>query len=134
MTALAVICLVLIGIYVIFGSIRQHRLLINKTVVIISAIAIGILVFQGSITKNDPQQITLPYYQQIAPSVQQAPYVLQTSSRAYYISTYQDGEEGLLLTNFYFYNKKQWENSDIPLPFPKSIFGDLEVFKRYVGG
>ena len=134
MVVIAIITLVLLGIYVILGSIRQHRLLFNKFVVIVAVIAIGILVLQGSLSKNDPQQVEIPPYQKIAPSVQQAPYVVQTSSRAYYVTTFKDSEDVLLLINYYFYSRKNWELADIPLPLDRSIYGNLKVVKRNIGG
>ena len=134
MTALAIIALVLLGIYIIFGSLRQHKLLINKFVVVVAVLAIGVLILQGSFSSNDSQQTKTPQLQKVAPSVQQAPYVLQTSSRAYYVATYQDTENVVILTSFYYYDKKVWELSNIPLPLDRSIYGNIKIIKRSIGG
>jgi len=134
LVVLAVVVLVLLGVYVIFGSIRQHRLLINKFVVVLSIMAIAVILIQGSLSSKNPQQAE--YYQQIAPTVQQAPFVLPTPSRSYYIATFNDLPESLTLTNYYFYNKKEWEHSDIPLFFDRSIteYKNIKVIKRNIGG
>lgn len=134
MTAIAVIALILLLIYVVIGSIRQRKLLFNKTVLVVAIIAIGILVLQGQFSRDDPQRVEVPKYQQLAPPVQDAPYVLQTSSRAYYVATYKDTAEALILTSYYFYDKKKWELSDIPLPLDKSIYGELKPVRRNIGG
>jgi len=132
MLAIAIITLVLLGIYVAIGSIRQRKLLINKFVAVLALISIVVIVISGSI--EDRAQVAIPDYQEIAPSVQDAPYVVQTSSRAYYVATFKDTEEVLTLTNFYIYDKKKWQNSDIPLHLDRTIYGEVRPIKRNIGG
>jgi len=132
MFIIAVILLVLVGLYVVIGSIRQKKLLINKRVVIIAVVAVALLFFSSRFgNDNGDQQVQ--YYQEIAPSIQNAPYIVSTPSRAYYISTFQEDEAYLTLTCFYYYDKgNKWERSDIPLYLDKSLpeYSNLKVLKR----
>jgi len=134
MSTFATVILVLLGLYVVLGSIRKRKLLINKFVVILAIVAVGLLLLAGN-SKSAEKAVT-PQYQQISPSVQEAPYYLLTSTRAYYVATFEDTSRYLVLTNFYYYDRKKWENSDIPLYFDRAIpeFQDLKVIKRNIGG
>lgn len=134
MGTLAIIILVLLGLYVIFGSMRQRKLLINKFVVIVGVVGIGILLLNGQFSKNDSAQTEIQYYQKLAPTIQEASYYLQTESRAYYVSTFQDSETSLVLTDYYYFDKKKWELSNVPLPLDKTIYGELKLYKRNIGG
>lgn len=133
MHTLAIIILVVLGLYIVVGSILKKKLLLSKFVVIIAVLAIGMLLLSSQFSSNDSQD-DIQAYQKIAPSVQNAPFMVQTSSRAYYVSTYLDTDDALTLTNYYFYDEKKWEKSSIPLPLDKSIYGELKVHKRIIGG
>ena len=132
MFILSIIILVLVGLYVILGSIRQKKLLINKGVVIIAVVAVGLLFFSSRFG-NDESKTEVQYYQEIAPSIQAAPYMVLTPSRAYYIATFQDDDSYLVLTNFYYYDKgKKWVNTDVPLHLDKNLqeYSNIKVLKR----
>jgi len=131
----AVLLLILLGLYVVIGSIRKRTLLINKFVVFLAVVAIGIIVFSNSFgSDSSSQEQQKSRLQEKAPSVQDAPYYVHTSSRAYYIATFDDSEECLTLTSYYYYDRKRWEPSSIPLPLDKQIYGNLKVHRRNIGG
>ena len=132
MLAVAIVLLVFVGLYVVIGSIRNRKLMINKGVVIITVIAVGLIFIQGYFNKGDLRQLEAPYYQQIAPPASYAPYGLSTPSRAFFIVSYEETDKYLVLDNFYYYDKKKWEYSETPLPLDKSLpeYANLEVIKR----
>jgi len=104
-------------------------------VVFLAVVAIGIIVLSNSFGgSSSPQELQISRLQEKAPSVQDAPYYVQTSSRAYYIATFNDSEECLTLTSYYFYDHKKWESSFVPLPLDKQIYGNLKVHRRNIGG
>ena len=132
MLIVAIVLLVLIGLYVVLGSIRQKKLLINKGVILVTIIAVILIFISGHFSQSGNQQ-EVKYYQEIAPSIQKAPYILPTPSRAYYIATFQEDERYIVLTDFYYYdNGKKWEHTDIPLPLDKSLpgYSDLKILRR----
>ncbi len=134
MKVIAIIVLVVLGLFVVIGSIRQRKLLVNKFVIIVALIAIGIISLSNTLAGSTPQKLETQYYQRIAPSVQDAPYIVPTSSRAYYVSTFNETTKGIVLTCYYYYNQKKWERSTIPLPLDKTLYGNLQVYKRKIGG
>lgn len=134
MFILAILIIVILGLYVIVGSIRQKKILLNKFVVVLGIIAVGLLLLNGAFNKGDAQQVKPEYYQEIAPNVEDAPYIVQTSSRAYYVATYLDSPQYLTLTYYYYYDRKHWQESDIALPLDKKVYGELTPQKRLIRG
>ena len=134
MQIVAIVLLVLLGLFVFIRSKQQHKLFLNKFVIIFTVIAVGILVIGGKMGSNDPQQVAVPYYQQIAPSSQDAPYVLQTSSRAYYVVSYNEIGDIVELTDYYYFNEKEWERAETSLPLDRRYYGNIQITKRNIGG
>jgi len=137
MIVLAIVILILLGLYVILHIIRHRNAPNIKVVLIIGAIAVGLIVINNTLNKDDATgRASIPYYQEIAPSVQDAPSVLPTPGRAYYIATFKENAEYITLTNYYYFNDQEWEFSSIPLPFDKSLpeFNKLQVYKRNIRG
>jgi len=134
MSTFAIVILVLLGLYVVLGSIRKKKLLINKFVVILAIVAVGLLMLSGN--SQRAEKAVTPQYQQNIPSVQAAPYYLPTRTRAYYVATFSDNPIQLVLTNFYYYDRKKWANSDIPLYFDRAVpeFQNLKIYRRDITG
>ena len=131
---LAIIFLVMLGLFVIIASIRQRRLVFSKGIFFLSIIAIAAIVISGLMAPKDSnatQQISK--IEKKAPPVTEAPYVLQTSSRAYYIASYKDEKDYLVMTVYYYYDKNKWEKSDIPLMLDKKIT-PYKISQRQIGG
>jgi len=129
MGILAIAILVIVGLVVIIGSIRKRKLLINKGVVILVLIGIGLFIFDSHFN-NDDQEFT--YYQQIAPNTVDAPYMLITDTRTYYVSEWYENERYFTLQRFWYFDKDEWEQGVIPLKFDKSlaVYADLQILKR----
>ena len=134
---IAIIILILLGRVVVFASLRQRKLVINKGVIIIAVIATGLLLLSNTFGNNNAASLSsAPYYQTLAPPVQKAPFYLQTPSRAYYVATSEETDQYLTLTNYYYFDRKEWELSNIPLHFDKSLSENskLKISKRKIGG
>ncbi len=102
----------------------------QKALLIVVIIVIGVVILFGQFNKYN-STTSMPSYQKIAPTVQQAPRAVQTSSRVYYVSTMKDDGEILTLTHYYFYDKKQWQEVDDPLYLDRQVFGEIRIYNRY---
>lgn len=129
--AVAVTVIVLIVVAVAVLSIHRRHLVINKYLIILIAVAVGVIFYTQQFQQNTPD-IEIPIYQEKAPSIQAAPYVLQTPSRAYYINKFEMQGDYLVLTDYYSYDKKKWRESDAPLYLDTTITGykNLQVQSR----
>lgn len=126
-------CVVLLKMPFLFlGFLIKHKALL---VIVIVAI-IGVAVFK-TLHKTQPETITglpIPYYQQIEPSLQKAPNVIQTVSpdRIYYTGAFTDDGKTIVLAagNFYMYNKDKWEVGKLPLYLDRGNYGSVVIYKR----
>jgi N-acetylneuraminic acid mutarotase len=122
-----------IGILIVKSPFLLLGYLFKNKILLLVLIAIaGIIFFQTTIKNKQALQVQIPVYQQQAPTYAQAPRALPTSSRLYYVSTYKDTGEVLILTQYYYYdsNKKGWQMSNTPLPLDKELYGDLKIYER----
>lgn len=124
--------LIVSGLITVLVSLKQRKLYLSKLLLIVAAASIGVLVFNNQVSSNIPKSETAQY-QEVSPSFSEAPYLVNTSSRAYYVSTYQEIPDGLLLTNYFYYNQKKWEASDKPLPLTEKLYGTITLSKRKGG-
>jgi hypothetical protein len=69
-------------------------------------------------------------YQQIEPTVKQAPYVLWTQTRLYYVSKYSGEMPVVTLEIYYTYDKDSWTLQDQPLVIDENIYGDYRIYER----
>lgn len=102
----------------------------QKAFLFLIVIGIGAVFLFGYFNKSKPDQVELPSYQMVIPTTQQAPYVVQTSSRIYYVSTMEDNADMLVLTDYYIYDKNEWEHIQTALPLDKQVFGEIEIYNR----
>ena len=85
---------------------------------------------------NNPAQAqtqTLSPQQLKAPTVAEAPTVLQTYSRVYYVAKYaQPTPSKVILYSWYEWQKNKWvlQNSKEGVPFDKPVTGDFRLFPR----
>jgi hypothetical protein len=102
----------------LFFLIRGKKI---KQAFFVLILAVSIIGVYTSFFKNaTPQQSVIPIYQQIAPDIIQAPYVVTTPSRIYYVSRFVDDGRMVTLTKFYEYNKKKWQEGKLPLPLDRN--------------
>ncbi len=98
--AILLLCLVVFGL--LCGKIRHKMLKPLLFLGLVGIILLGVNSYFGN--KDSEAQANIPAYQQIAPSIQIAPYVLPTLTRAYYIASFHYTTTNLILTDFYFYS------------------------------
>jgi len=100
----------------------------NRVLLIVLIVAIGFFVIRGQFSnKTGSDEITIPEYQKILPSRVSAPKIVQTTSRYFPYSTFQDSADYLTLTDYYVYDKDTWKHSTVPLPIEKS-----RIVKQYI--
>jgi len=98
-------------------------------------IGAGVFFVSSKINQNtiDTTQIGVSEYFAIAPSSAQAPYIVQTTSRVYYVAQIQQDETLIILQEYYFYDEDSWQHSDLPIPLNKQFYGDTIVYQRKGG-
>jgi len=127
MAILAIIVLILKSPFLILRYLFQHKaLLIIVIIVVIAFVAISSL----NKSNTSQQTVELPEYQQKAPDISKAPTVISTPSRLYYVSDYSDDGQIITLKHFYFYDRKKWEASKLPLPLDRNTIGEIKIFQR----
>ena len=120
------------------GIIRHPRLIVVLILIIMVAVGFttcgksfdGLFGKKGAATSDIPEMTQ--HYNQIAPSVSQANYVLQTSTRAYYVQSYTVKEHILTLNEYYNYDKNTWKKST-NLIIDLNIWGKVILYDRSSG-
>jgi hypothetical protein len=132
MTILAIIVISLVALYILGGLIFKHKLIINKFIIILLIVAVATLVISSRFGNSDSDNpnVKIPYYQEIAPPFAQAPKVLQTNSRVYYVATCFDDGKVITLYDYYVFNKDNWQYCDKPLPIDRSVYGEVKLYNR----
>lgn len=64
------------------------------------------------------------------PSVKEAPYIIQTSSRVYYASVYEVINGVPTITGYWTSDGKKYHYTKAAMPFPKKEFGQIAVIRR----
>jgi len=92
-------------------------LLKNKMLLAVVFVGITIAVVYSRMT-GGTNPVMVPEYIRTAP---ETPKVVQTSSRIYYLNSYQDAGDRYMLTDYYEYAGGEWvRRNRYPLPLPKS--------------
>jgi len=76
---------------------------------------------------SPPKQV--PEFAKNVPSIKQAPTLVQTSSRQYYVQKYVDDGKVLTLQVFYAYDKN-WQKYSTPLAIDRAVYRGVSVTKR----
>ena len=106
-----------------------------KSKVLLIVVIVGLIAFfaVSSITSTMRERnptLPIPEYQQIAPTKLEAPTVVATGSRVYYVSDYTKDEEGVTLLTFYVFNEEIWEKRTSPLRIDRNSYGIIKVYPR----
>lgn len=101
-----------------------------KLIILVVVLVIGFSVYRNFASKSDSktQSAEIPSYQKILPNKVNAPRVVQTLSRYYPYSTFQEDPNYLTLTDYYVYDKNSWRHETKPLPIAKNRI--VQVFSR----
>lgn len=127
MVILAIGVLILKSPFLILRFLFQHKMLL-----VIAIIGVIAFIAISSINKSDDtaQKVQIPEYQQIAPDISKAPVVVATPSRVYYVFDWVDDGQTITLKSFYFYDRKEWEASELLLPLDRDTVGEIKIYQR----
>lgn len=130
MTLLAILILAVKLPFRILAYLFKHKILLVLLVLGIG----GIFAWRAcnNIGNSPTSTVPIPSYQQIAPGVDKAPYVVTTTSRVYFVTDYtEDKDKGLItLKKYYLYDKKAWKLMSVPLILDKALYGDIKIYER----
>jgi hypothetical protein len=86
----------------------------------------------GTETQASNKQTKQPaIYQETAPDIKSAPYVVTTSSRIYYVQQYSGSEQLLTLNRYYTYLGKEWIYKTEPLVLNHIYYGSIKIHERH---
>lgn len=124
----AIVVLILKSPFLVIGAVVKNKALL--IIVVIAFVAfIGISAITSAMKTSDPMP-PVPEYQRIAPTKAEAPTVVATGSRIYYVSDFTQDEEGVTLLTFFVYNEKEWEKRTVPLRIDRNSYGIIKVYPR----
>lgn len=130
-TFIAAIFLIFQGFARVIKYIFTHKILL-----IILAILIVVLIvipkLQCNSSPTNTQSKPLLEYQKSAPPITDAPYILETTSRIYYVIRYKD--DGLIISlepyAYYVFSNNQWLLSPAPLLINRDVYGPVRLSTR----
>lgn len=127
MFLIAIIVLILKLPLLILRFLFQHTILLIGVIIVVIA-----LIAASSLNKSDDtsQMVQIPEYQKIAPDISKAPVVIITPSRVYYVFDWTDDGQIITLESFYFYDRGEWEVSELPLPLDRNTVGEIKIYQR----
>ena len=108
------------------GLFKHPKLFIVLVIVVIAFVNLNRCSGPG----DTSQQVSVPEYQEKAPKVTDAPYVVRTSSRVYYVKAYDDSGGVMTLYEYYTYDKDNWQKQDLELPIDRKHYGEILVYER----
>ena len=115
-------------LYIIF--IKPIKYLFTHKIALL-LIIVGVVVAIAIGSQNKPQaEASTPGIQAAAPTVAEAPYLLQTSSRLYYVVDYKDDNRVITLSSYYYYDKEKWALSEAPLDIDRKYYGAVNLVVR----
>ena len=100
----------------------------NKIGLAIVIIVVVLIVINARSNAGAPSSPT-PDYAKNIPTIQQAPTLVQTTTRTYYVVKYTDDGKVLMLTDYYSFNKK-WLKNKLPLIIDRAVYGRVTVSPR----
>ena len=89
--------------------------------------------FNQSASMNGGNAVPIPAaakYQTLSPTQEQAPYVVSTGTRIYYVKQYTDKNNIVTLEQYYVYNQKTWQSQNKPLNLDRKYYGLITITKR----
>ncbi len=97
-----------VPLWIVQWLFKRKALAVIIIVVVLALVAVNAFNNQTK-PQSQSQSVNIPSYQEIAPKT---PYVAVTPSRVYYVNSYQQPTTDIiLLTDYFFYDTKQWEHS-----------------------
>lgn len=126
--AIAIGVLILKSPLLLAGALLKNKVLL-VIVVVVFVLFLGISSITAQMKENNPTP-PIPEYQKVAPAKAEAPTVVATGSRVYYVSDFTQDEEGVTLLTFFVYNEKEWEKRTVPLRIDRNSYGIIKIYPR----
>ena len=120
----------------ILGWIIKHPRILALFIIlifIIFAFKACISAFNQSASMSAGNAVPIPAaakYQTLSPTQEQAPYVVSTGTRIYYVKQYTDKNNIVTLEQYYVYNQKTWQSRNKPLSLDRKYYGLITITKR----
>lgn len=101
----------------------RHRGVLLVLVIIV----VGLVVYQRACVRSSTSVVDT-----LAPKVVEAPYVLRTVSRVYYVASLSEIPSGVILYRWYEWNGRAWVLcvSTEGVPFESSRHGPIQLIRR----
>ncbi len=113
----------------ILGFLIKHpRLLVAGLIIVF--IVFGLSSCSSALGGKKAGAQETPAYQKIAPGLQEAPYVLLTDTRVYYVAKYENTQDLINLTEYWSYDRKAWAKGKHPLPISRDYFKGARLYDR----
>lgn len=101
-----------------------------KALVALAFVFVAVLMLRNCAGETPPALVGNSEFLKVAPSIKEAPYILHTSSRAYYVVEYQKADGYVLLVEYYTYDKKRWDRKTFPLKISEQYYGEVLLSER----
>lgn len=117
---------------ILAAPVRFCRWLIThpKAFIGLAFLFVALLMLRNCATGPQSASVETPEYQTIAPTIKEAPYIVQTSSRVYYVVEYENTGGGLTLLEYFTYDKKEWQKQTFPLTLSEQYYGKVVLNER----
>ena len=118
--------------FAILGWIIKHpRILV--VVLVIGFIFVGIRSCTGAFSSGVNSKTLVSNaadYQNVSQTSVQAPFVISTGTRVYYVKTYTDKNDIVTLNGYFTYDKNTWQFHSTPLFMDRKYYGLITIAKR----
>ncbi len=133
MLKIAAILIIAVILLYLLGSlfVKNKTKFKFKPALITLILGIGLLIASNTFFNSDKSVVAnAPEYIQKAPTIQQAAYAIQTTSRLYYVSHYTDDGKVVSLTDYYIFNSNKWEHQVKTLLLDREVYKFLKIYNR----
>jgi len=128
----AIILIIGVALY-LFGSlfVKNKTKFHKKPAILVLVASVGLLIASSTIFASDDNKlVSAPEYIQKAPNTSKAPYAIQTTSRLYYVVSYQDQGDVVTLSDYFSYDKNKWQRYTIPLELNRAMYPVINIYNR----
>lgn len=121
------------AVFILAGRALIWPLKRPKYLIILGVLIGGIVAYQSCNNSPEKQNQEYSVQEQKAPAVKLAPYILQTTSRIYYVTKYtQPSDNQVIMYKWYEWQKNDWvvRYSSEGVMFDREIQGDFRIQQR----
>jgi len=117
--------------WLVLKYLLKHR----AALLVVIVCVFGLIVYKTLNRADTPTVFDTPkpVYQKIEPSNEAASdvFISQYGGHIFEVKSYKIISPGnYILTDYYFYDKKKWKHSTIPLPFDEATRGEIKIIHK----